>query len=118
MESGRQLYGRILVGLMNLIALAAAIELPVGYASQNPAAGKYFIPLAAVLPLTIVFASIPILTTVFSIRWLRRRARERRALAPETPLLLPESSDSEPARIRVTGSAENAPNAATLHPPT
>lgn len=92
MESGRQWYGRVLVGIVNLVALLVAIILPVSYANQNRTApGPYTIPLAAVLPTTIVCASIPILTAIFSIRWLRRRARERRALASDTPVLTQET---------------------------
>jgi len=94
MESGRQWYGRILVGIANLVALSVAIALPIGYASQDPAKlGQFYVPLAAVLPMTIICATIPILTAVFSIRWLRRRARERRAVASDTPVLLPKTSD-------------------------
>jgi hypothetical protein len=94
MESGRQWYGRVLVGIANLAALSAAIALPIGYASQDPAkVGQFYIPLAAVLPTTIICASIPILTAVFSIRRLRRRARERRTTASDTPTLLQQPPD-------------------------
>jgi len=94
MESGRQWYGRILVGIASLVALSVAIALPIGYASQDPAKlGQFYVPLAAVLPMTIICATIPILTAVFSIRWLRRRARERRAVASDTPVLLAKTSD-------------------------
>jgi len=93
-ESGRQLYVRILVGIVSLAALAAAIMLPVGYASQNRAQdGPFFMPLAAFLPSTIICASVPVITAGLSIRWLRRRARERRSVTPDTPVLPPQTLD-------------------------
>jgi len=92
MEGGRQLYGRILFGIVNLVAVTVAIILPVAYARQAPAeVGQYYIPLAAVLPTTIICASVPMLTAVFSIRWLTRRARKRRALASNTAVSPPET---------------------------
>lgn len=87
MESGRQWYGRILFGIMNLVALTVAIVLPVGHASQNSLLHSY--PLVAILPSTIIFGCIPIVSAVFTIRWFRRRARERRTLASDTPATLP-----------------------------
>ena len=93
MENGRQWYGRILVGIANLASLSVAIVLPIHYASQGYPQGPFSIPLAAVLPTTIICAIIPILTSVFSIRWLMRRARERRAVAYDTSTPSPTTSD-------------------------
>lgn len=87
MESGREWYSRILFGIMNLIALTVAIVLPVGHADRNSFLHSY--PLIAILPSTIIFAGIPIVSAVFSIHWLRRRASERRTLASDTPAALP-----------------------------
>ena len=94
MESGRQWYGRVLAGIGSLASLAVAIVLPIHYASQDPHLWLY-IPLAAWLPTTIIFASIPIITAVLSVRWLRRRARERRAAASDNPMLLSPDDPSD-----------------------
>jgi hypothetical protein len=91
MEGGRQLYGRILFGIVNLVALTVAIILPIAYGRQDSSqVGQYYIPIAAVLPTTIICASVPVLTAVFCIRWLTRRAKKRRAPASDTPVSPPE----------------------------
>jgi threonine/homoserine/homoserine lactone efflux protein len=78
----------IFVGVVNLVALVLAISFPATYVTQGTPAelGNDYIPLWAVLFMAILCGSVPVVTVVFLVRWLRSRARERRALASDTPL--------------------------------
>jgi len=74
---------------------ATAIAVVVIYLTQgSPAhAGASYVPFWACFFGAIFSASVPGLTVVLSVRHLMRGARERRALASDSPALLPPSLD-------------------------
>lgn len=86
----------IVAGSANFIALWLVIAFIAVYVTQNnPGEAEGHVPLWAVLIVAILCGSVPVLTVVFSVRRLMRRARERRALSSATPVLLPETLDGE-----------------------
>jgi len=79
--------------LLNIVALFIGIGFVVAYVTQGSPtqAGQDYIPLWACLFIAVLCGSVPAFTAVFAVRHSRSRARERRATAPDSPELLPES---------------------------
>ncbi len=85
----------IVAGSANFIALWLVIAFIAVYVTEGSPGeeGQGYVPLWAVLFVTILCGSVPVTTVVLSVRWLRRRLRERRVLASDAPVLLPETLD-------------------------
>jgi carbon starvation protein CstA len=79
--------------LLNLVALFLGLSFVVAYMTQGSPAqmGQDYIPLWACLFMAIICGSVPAFTVVVAARRLRRRVRQRRALASDSSELLPES---------------------------